>query len=89
MHNPEDAKRILEAALLASQEPLQVQELKRLFDQELNVETLRKLLDERRTERALVMQPANRGGFLAFRNLHKLFGFAFELNLIRIDHVQL
>jgi len=44
MHNPEDAKRILEAALLASQEPLQVQELKRLFDQELNVETLRKLL---------------------------------------------
>jgi len=50
MHNPEDAKRILEAALLASQEPLQVQELKRLFDQELNVETLRKLLDELRGE---------------------------------------
>lgn len=50
MHNPEDAKRILEAALLASQEPLQVQELKRLFDQELNVETLRKLLDELREE---------------------------------------
>jgi segregation and condensation protein B len=50
MHNPEDAKRILEAALLASPEPLQVQELKRLFDQELNVETLRKLLDELRGE---------------------------------------
>jgi segregation and condensation protein B len=50
MHNPDDAKRILEAALLASQEPLQVQELKRLFDQELNVETLRKLLDELREE---------------------------------------
>ena len=50
MHNPEDAKRILEAALLASQEPLQVQELKRLFDQELNVETLRRLLDELREE---------------------------------------
>jgi segregation and condensation protein B len=50
MHNPEEAKRILEAALLASQEPLQVQELKRLFDQELNVETLRKLLDELREE---------------------------------------
>src|SRR5712691_476673 len=50
MHNPEDAKRILEAALLASPEPLQVQELKRLFDQELNVETLRKLLDELREE---------------------------------------
>jgi segregation and condensation protein B len=50
MHSPEDAKRILEAALLASQEPLQVQELKRLFDQELDVETLRKLLDELREE---------------------------------------
>jgi segregation and condensation protein B len=50
MHNPEEAKRILEAALLASQEPLQVQELKRLFDQELNVDTLRKLLDELRVE---------------------------------------
>ena len=50
MHNPEEAKRILEAALLASPEPLQVQELKRLFDQELNVETLRKLLDELREE---------------------------------------
>jgi segregation and condensation protein B len=50
MHSPEEAKRILEAALLASQEPLQVQELKRLFDQELNVETLRKLLDELREE---------------------------------------
>src|SRR5258708_11876661 len=50
MHSPDEAKRILEAALLASQEPLQVQELKRLFDQELNVETLRKLLDELREE---------------------------------------
>ena len=48
MHSPEEAKRILEAALLASPEPLQVLELKRLFDQELNVETLRKLLDELR-----------------------------------------
>src|SRR6202048_1726272 len=50
MHNPDDAKRILEAALLASQEPVQVQELKRLFDQELGVDTLRKLLDELREE---------------------------------------
>src|SRR3979411_1664475 len=50
MHNPDEAKRILEAALLASQEPVQVQELKRLFDQELNVDTLRKLLDELRQQ---------------------------------------
>src|SRR4051812_9694516 len=46
MPSPEEAKRILEAALLASSEPVQVIELKRLFDQELNVETLRKLLEE-------------------------------------------
>ena len=50
MHSPDEAKRILEAALLASPEPLQVIELKRLFDQELNVETLRKLLDELKDE---------------------------------------
>jgi segregation and condensation protein B len=46
MPSPEEAKRILEAALLASPEPVQVIELKRLFDQELNVDTLRKLLEE-------------------------------------------
>src|SRR3954465_6991893 len=46
MASPEEAKKILEAALLASPEPVQVIELKRLFDQELNVETLRKLLEE-------------------------------------------
>jgi len=50
MDNPEEAKRVLEAALLASQEPLQVQELKRLFDQELGVDVLRKLLEELREE---------------------------------------
>jgi len=50
MHSPEEAKRILEAALLAAPEPLQVIELKRLFDQELGVDTLRKLLEELRTE---------------------------------------
>jgi segregation and condensation protein B len=50
MPNPEEAKRILEAALLASPEPVQVIELKRLFDQELNVETLRKLLEELKAE---------------------------------------
>jgi segregation and condensation protein B len=50
MHSPEEAKRVLEAALLASQEPLQVQEMKRLFDQELGVDVLRKLLEELRQE---------------------------------------
>ena len=50
MHSPEEAKRVLEAALLAAQEPLQVQEMKRLFDQELGVDLLRKLLEELRQE---------------------------------------
>src|SRR6185503_18841075 len=50
MPSPEEAKKILEAALLASPEPVQVIELKRLFDQELNVETLRKLLEELKAE---------------------------------------
>jgi segregation and condensation protein B len=50
MHNPAEAKRILEAVLLASQEPLGVAELKRLFDDELSPETLAHLLAELREE---------------------------------------
>ena len=50
MHSHDEAKRILEAALLASQEPVQPQELKRLFEQELGVDMIRKLLDELREE---------------------------------------
>jgi segregation and condensation protein B len=46
MLNPPEAKRILEAALLASQEPVSATELKRLFDGELGVEAIRKLLAE-------------------------------------------
>ena len=56
MRNPADenniaeAKRILEAALLASQEPLPLSELKRLFDNEIAVEPLKNLLEELRAE---------------------------------------
>jgi segregation and condensation protein B len=50
MQNPADAKRILEAALLAAQEPMPVNELKRLFDNEIAAETLKNLLDELREE---------------------------------------
>ena len=46
MLNPPDAKRILEAALLASQEPVSPQELKRFFEGELGVDAIRKLLAE-------------------------------------------
>lgn len=50
MHNPADAKRILEAALLAAQEPLGPAELRRLFDEEIAADTLRNLLAELREE---------------------------------------
>jgi len=50
MDNPAEAKRILEAALLASQEPLGVAELKGLFDDAVSAETLRHLLAELREE---------------------------------------
>ena len=50
MHNPAEAKRILEAVLLASQEPLGVAQLKRLFDDEMGAETLAHLLAELREE---------------------------------------
>src|SRR6266851_1915218 len=50
MHNPAEAKRILEAVLLASQEPLGVAELRRLFGDEVSAETLRQLLAELREE---------------------------------------
>ena len=46
MQNPSEAKRILEAALLASPEPVGLPELKRLFDGELGADTVRNLLME-------------------------------------------
>src|ERR671924_1641490 len=46
MLNPPEAKRILEAALLASQEPVSATDLKRLFDGELGVDAIRNLLAE-------------------------------------------
>ncbi len=44
--NTSEAKKVLETALLCAQEPLTVQELRRLFDDELNADTIRALLDE-------------------------------------------
>jgi len=43
-------KRVLETALLTSQEPLTLPEMKKLFDEELSNETLRKVLDELRAD---------------------------------------
>src|SRR5438477_799507 len=50
MPSADEIKRILEAGLLAAQEPVTVIERKRLFDQEVGVDVLRKLLDELREE---------------------------------------
>jgi segregation and condensation protein B len=50
MPNPSEAKRIIEAALLSAQEPLSLAELKKLFEEEIGPDTLRRLLDELRTE---------------------------------------
>src|SRR5262245_40238196 len=50
MHSPAEAKRILEAALLSAPEPLAVADLKRLFDEELAADVLKKLLGELREE---------------------------------------
>src|SRR2546422_128651 len=65
MPNPAEAKRILEAVLLASQEPLGVAELKRLFDDEVSASTLneyRKYIEkdgalERRFQTVIVDPP--------------------------------
>src|SRR5437762_6233049 len=46
MRSPAEVKKILEAALLASPEPLGLPELKKLYDGEIATETLRNLLAE-------------------------------------------
>ena len=50
MPDPTEARRIIEAALLSTQEPLSLADLGRLFDGEVGPDTLRRLLDELRRE---------------------------------------
>ena len=50
MLNPTEAKHIVEAALLASQEPVSLQALRKLFDEDIGADTLRRLLGELREE---------------------------------------
>lgn len=50
MPNPTEAKRILEAALLASPEPVSLADLRRLFDDQVGPDTLNKLLTELRED---------------------------------------
>ena len=44
--NTQDAKRVLETALICAQVPLPLRELQALFDQQVGADTLRSLLDE-------------------------------------------
>jgi segregation and condensation protein B len=48
--NTQEAKLVLEAALLTAERPLPLTELRRLFADELNADTLRLLLDELRSD---------------------------------------
>jgi len=46
--NTQEAKVVLEAALLTAEQPLSIGEIRRLFNDELNADTVRALLDELR-----------------------------------------
>lgn len=48
--NTQDAKRVLETALICAQQPLALRELRLLFDDALGADTVRSLLDELRAE---------------------------------------
>lgn len=48
--NTQEAKVVLEAALLTAEQPLSIGEMRRLFNDEINADTLRALLDELRTD---------------------------------------
>jgi len=50
MLNPSEVKNVLETALLAAQDPLTLAQLRRVFDEDLGADTLRRLLDELRDD---------------------------------------
>ena len=50
INNLEELKRILEAALLATDAPLSLREMKRMFEQELSEDMLRRALDELKSD---------------------------------------
>jgi segregation and condensation protein B len=50
MLNPHEVKKVLEAALLASSQPLTLPTLRKLFEEDINLDTVRALLDELRRD---------------------------------------
>lgn len=50
MSNPSEAKQLIEAAIFASGEPVSVQELKRIFGNDIGIDVIRKLVEELRED---------------------------------------
>src|SRR5207245_10105964 len=48
MLSPNEVRIVLEAALLAAQEPLPISELRKMFDEEIGADAIRRLLEELR-----------------------------------------
>lgn len=48
MLNPSEVMTVLEAALLAAQQPIPIAELQKMFDEEIGADTIRRLLEELR-----------------------------------------
>jgi segregation and condensation protein B len=81
MPNPAEAKRIMEAALLSSQEPLGLADLKRLFEDEIGADTLRRLLDELREDwSGRAVELANTASGWRFRTRPEFQPFAERIN---------
>jgi segregation and condensation protein B len=81
MPNPSEAKRIIEAALLSSQEPLSLVDLKRLFEDEVGPDTLRRLLDELREDwSARAVELANTASGWRFQTRPEFQPFVERLN---------
>jgi len=81
MASPTEAKRILEAALLSSQEPLSLADLKRLFEDQIGPDTLRRLLDELREEWAgRAVELANLASGWRFQTRSEFLPFVERLN---------
>src|SRR5215470_5476536 len=50
LSDPNQVKRVLEAALLSSNEPVPVTDLRKLFDEEIAADVVRRLLEELRSD---------------------------------------
>jgi segregation and condensation protein B len=81
MLSPTEAKRIIEAALLASPEPVPLAELKRLFEDQIGADTLRRLLAELREEWAdRAVELVHVAGGWRFQTRAELLPFLERLN---------